>query len=116
MPAYPRMRLCSPMTLAKGRVTIMNSAMTAPEMRPNVQTIFFIGIRVGDDAILPFCVESRVTRSGDFRQTDEKSPVQGSGGLSGQGLGHRLELAVLHQGDLGHRTPTLEHRYDLDGR
>jgi hypothetical protein len=30
------------MELANGKEKIMNRAMTAPEMRPNVQTIFFM--------------------------------------------------------------------------
>src|SRR6476661_2734795 len=36
------------------------------------------------------------------------------GQSSAEGLGHRLELAALHQGDLGHWLSPLEHRYHLD--
>src|SRR5690348_1101069 len=47
----------------------MNTAMIAPEMSPNVQTIFFMGRGVGDGAILQLASGSRVTRSGDFPRT-----------------------------------------------
>src|SRR5689334_23605075 len=77
------MRLCSSRALANGRVTIMNRAMIAPEMRPNVQTVFFIGRRVGDGAILPSRAESRVTRSGDFRQRAQKSSLRATRRLGG---------------------------------
>jgi hypothetical protein len=44
----------------------MNAAMTAPEIKPNVHTILFIGRVVEDGGILHFRAGLRVTRSGDF--------------------------------------------------
>jgi hypothetical protein len=45
----------------------MNAAMTAPEIKPNLQTILFIGWGVEDGGMLHSRARLRITLSGDFR-------------------------------------------------
>jgi hypothetical protein len=50
--------------------------MTPPEIKPNVQTIFFIGFGVEDGGILRWRGRLRVTFSGDSHENGEESPIQ----------------------------------------
>jgi hypothetical protein len=57
-------------------VAIIIAAMIAPEIKPNVQTVFFMEVGVGDGDTLAERPGFRVTLSYDFARMREKSFVQ----------------------------------------
>src|SRR5690349_4908345 len=59
-----------------GSVASIITDMMAPEIKPNVQIVFFMVRWVEDGDILQRRADFRVTLSGDFRKTVTKSPVQ----------------------------------------